>query len=183
MGSSIGVKPPAPAQTSSNMRSPDKASVELTKAIIDSQSVMFDKAAAYNNIVTTLGYAGFFAVWQTIRSEMKPWDNTLIAILLGVSLLLFVGWNILTMVVNSKRSIKIGRALSSSEDPDVLLIRYRQAEADANVITLRYYANWQWIFMLALFTGFLAGLLLLSLLFGSLVGQPFSFYDIINEQA
>lgn len=36
---------------------------EIEDRLIRFNSQLFDKASTYNNVVATLGYAGFFAIW------------------------------------------------------------------------------------------------------------------------
>jgi hypothetical protein len=68
------------------------------KHYADILSTMFGQASAFTNIISAAGYAGAFALWSFIRPELNPVAANWIAVLLGISLTTFVGWNVFNML-------------------------------------------------------------------------------------
>ena len=91
----------------------------IEQRLVAMQSQMFDKAANYNNIVITFGYAGFFAIWNFVSDRMHSWDTTAIALLLGSSLLVFIFWTLTVSFHNSLAMRKLtGVYLAEFEDSE-----------------------------------------------------------------
>ena len=142
---------------------------------------MFDKAAAYNNLIVSLGYAGFLAIWIWARDSLHSTDSRIVAFLLGFSLLLFVAFNLLTSFVVSSRNIVLAKILSRTAEPCEILediARFRVVDGHR---TLKYYAAWYWVFLLSATTGFLAGLLLLVLVGLQIFGFSFGLHSVFTH--
>ena len=58
--------------------------------IVEINTRTFDKAMAYTNLVTLGGYAGAFTVWTFTRTHLTENATILIALLLGISIAVFV---------------------------------------------------------------------------------------------
>lgn len=68
-----------------------------------SQRDYFESATKYNSIVLGVGYAGFFGLWSMVRDQafQYPRFHALAALLIGVSLALFVLWEVYCMFLNT----------------------------------------------------------------------------------
>ena len=76
----------------------DDADYEAFKNhLIEIQSGLFSSGAAYTNLVTVGGYAGAFAIWSFVRTQLSDSVTVWIALLLGISLAFFVFWNVFQM--------------------------------------------------------------------------------------
>ncbi len=154
----------------------------LEQRIVAMQSQMFDKAAAYNNIIVTLGYAGFFAIWTFTKDNLATWDTVLIAALLGTSLMLFIAWTLGISMVNARLVQRMGAVLNaeyeSREDKVAAAIAF---ETKHQKKLLRVLSVWMPVFYMTVFTGFSAGLILLSLLFGQVIGFEFSYHELLEK--
>lgn len=140
---------------------------------------IFDKAAAYNNIVITIGYAGFFAIWNLTRQELNGWDNIVIALLLGASILSFIAWTLLISLHNATAFKRMGAALiAESEDRQQRIDSINQVEFENGKAALRIQRWWLPVYVFTVGTGFTAGLMLLVLLFVQTLGLSFSFHDL-----
>jgi hypothetical protein len=149
---------------------------KLNEKIIEFQSQLFDKAATYNNIVVTLGFAGFLALWSGVREFLHPIDAVLVAILLGFSLFLFVLWNVVSSFVNSQRYREYGKIISRDISESQKLKAIVDAERKLKRAEMRYMSAYYVIFFLSAVTGFVAGSLLLMLTGLRLVNHQWSLY-------
>lgn len=138
---------------------------------ISIQSATFDKASSYNNIVLTLGYAGFFAIWNMVATHLSFVTNAWIGSLLGLSLLLFIIWTLISSVMMTRqiaeRATILGQEFSTQRD---FFAAVQEADFSAQK---RYFAlqkYWPWIFSTTASTGLLAGLILLANLLSVIVG-------------
>jgi len=63
----------------------------------------FEAAAKYNGIVLGVGYAGFFGLWSIVgqQASQSPRLHALAALLIAVSLSLFVLWEVYCMFLNT----------------------------------------------------------------------------------
>lgn len=67
---------------------------QFKQELIDIQSKLYDKTAAYNNIILVVGYAGVITFWSYAKSELNLRINILTVLLLGFSLLIFILYEI-----------------------------------------------------------------------------------------
>ncbi len=71
---------------------------------IQAQRELADKFQAqvvsYANVVIGFGYAGFFALWSMVSGKgvMPPWAHSASGLLIGSSLTLYVGWEVIKMI-------------------------------------------------------------------------------------
>lgn len=151
----------------------------IEERLVSFRSQLFDKAASYNNIVVTLGYAGFFAIWNFTNEEIHRWDSVVIACLLGFSLLVFVFWILRIALANAVSAKRIGQVFTVEyEDRQARVDALVDAENKNGAAALRIQRWWLFIFVLSVGPAFLAGLMLLSVLFASSVGFEFSFFEL-----
>ncbi|WP_039019026.1 hypothetical protein [Halocynthiibacter namhaensis] len=152
----------------------------LEQRIVAINNTLFDKAAAYNNIVISFGYAGFFAIWNFVSEGMHPWDTALIAILLGSSLQLFIYWT-LKVSLHNVYTVKLAAEAmaesyqSSGEKVDAILL----AEQNAGEKSIILQGQWFPVFLVTVVTGFGSGILLLTLMFFRVLKIDFSYHDFL----
>lgn len=157
----------------------------IEQRLIALQSQMFDKAANYNNIVISFGYAGFFAIWNFVSDEMHLWDTALIALLLGSSLLVFVFWTLVISYHNSKYSRDLAGVYSldfDNTEEKVAAILAKEHELSVSALWLQ--KVWFYVFIFTIFTGFSAGVMLILLMFCRVLNFDFDLFDawsLINQ--
>lgn len=157
----------------------EKMQESIEQRIISVQAQAFDKAISYNNFVVTFGYAGFFAIWSFTKEGMHYWDTTLVALLLGFSLLLFILWTVGMTLMNSKHIRKMGLLISEEfDDRATKLDAIIDLETKQGKSALRIWALWVPVFTLTITSGLLAGLMLLFLLFCEVLGFDFTFFEL-----
>jgi hypothetical protein len=78
-------------------------------AVLKIMSSLYDKSAAYTNIIMAAGYVGFFTVWSNMKVYMSAFDMRISALCMLISIMFFVMWEVTKMIVTS-------RSLSSLQD-------------------------------------------------------------------
>jgi hypothetical protein len=79
-----------------------RVAAEISDAQIRVLSAVFDKAVAYTNLIMLGGYAGFFGLWQLTSSSLTKTLSMWAALLVFISLVTFVGYEIFKMVIGSR---------------------------------------------------------------------------------
>ena len=149
---------------------------------IEVQSILFDRAATYNNVVVTMGYAGFFGILAYAKDSLDPRDIKLIVVLLGLSLFLFVIWTVVTSFVNAMTIMPLSKILMLEVTPTQKLLLITTQQKMAKRANLVYYNTWYFVFFISLISGFGAGLLLLGLIISDVLGFDFSLYCLLTSK-
>lgn len=142
------------------------------------QAALFDKASSYTNVVTTLGYAGFFSVWSLVSGELTRTENALVGFCLGISLLIFVLWTLIMTALITMNFRKYA-IIDSSEFStfDETLDAHKTAEEKINRANLRMQRYWPFQFILSSVSALVAGTIVLVELFLQIIGIEF---DLLN---
>ncbi|MGE0279263.1 MAG: hypothetical protein AB7P20_01435 [Rhizobiaceae bacterium] len=101
------------------------------KTLVEMQSQLFDKAASYNNLIMVAGYAGTITIWGNLRERLPMRANLLIALLLGVSLCIFIGYQIFKMARHVGHFQKVRELLQENLTPEAFFEKYNQIEYDS----------------------------------------------------
>lgn len=156
----------------------DDRQANMEQRLLSFQSQLFDKAANYNNIVISFGYAGFFAIWNFVSNDLHAWDTSLIAVLLGSSLLVFIGWTLTIAFLNSFSTRRIAAVYSKEfENKEEKIEAIAFEEELINRQHMKLQKVWFFVFFFTVATGFLAGIALILLMLGQVIGFPFDLYD------
>ncbi len=75
---------------------------ERIDIIVKIMSVLFDKAAAYTNIIIVAGYVAFFTVWSNMKTTLSEREMLLSAFCITLSLIFFIFWEVGKMIINSQ---------------------------------------------------------------------------------
>lgn len=101
-------------------------------------STLYDKSAAYTNIIMAAGYAGFFTVWSNMKAYMSPAEMRVSAICMLVSLLVFVLWEVTKMILTSRNLHRLLEVLQSPQPEfDAKLKKQQHDERTFNIGFLR----------------------------------------------
>lgn len=84
---------------------------ERVEVLIRVMSALFDKAMAYTNLIVLAGFAGFFAVWGSMKAHLSPVEMFTSALCITISLTVFIFWEVFGMVVRSKNLKELLRVL------------------------------------------------------------------------
>lgn len=124
---------------------------EVVRLFSDLLTVTFDKSSSYLNIVTLGGYAAFFALWSLLGQDLSTGQKFWSALLIGFSVVLFVGFEISKAAILYWRLWKMRAVVKAT--PDTLQQRVANFHS-AQAATLRVGAGiWLVIFPLTVVTG------------------------------
>lgn len=152
---------------------------KLDQRIMSHQSMLFDKSQAYINFIVTLGYAGFFAIWNLVKDFMHPWDMKIVAICLGTSLLIFITWTLIAMLASTASVNRVAKAIRENQNNrDELAEAVELAERENLKRGLWLQIFWRPTFIASVLTGFLSGITLLIILLFDVIGHKFTLHGL-----
>ncbi|MES9852795.1 MAG: hypothetical protein ABW170_13325 [Candidatus Thiodiazotropha sp. L084R] len=131
---------------------------ELLKAQKELLSSSFSHAMAYTNTVVLGGYAAFFAIWNFTKPQLSNGQILLSALLMSVSLMSFVAFEIYGMVFRSKSILGLARAVSNPQQFVLLLQEHKENEQSKAIV---YGRVWVAALAVSVFTGFGAAFILI----------------------
>ena len=134
---------------------------ETLKELRDIQIQIFDKATNYTKVVLGLGYGGFFALWSGTRQHLPPRAVMFYALLIGISLTLYIAFEVLQTGLTSYISIAFSKLANlTGAEVERAVERFRRGIQRNNKL-LGYV--WLVAYPGALLTGFAgAGILIAS---------------------
>ena len=121
---------------------------------IKTLSALYDKAAAYSNLIMAAGYAAFFAVWVNVKPFLTPFQMRASALAMTLSLVVFVTWELAKMIRvsrNLQRQFDLSRV--EPRQYDERLAEYKKAERQFNVTFLK---AWSFVLVAAIFPAIVA---------------------------
>ncbi len=114
----------------------DKAEADAERVrhiLIDIQTKVFDRAAAYTNLIMFGGYAGGFAIWNFTRDMLGTSAQAWVALLLIISLATFILFEVFKMVFSSKAVFRQRAILTKEMPPDQFFAKLRELEQHDNL--------------------------------------------------
>jgi hypothetical protein len=127
--------------------------------VIKITAALYDKAAAYNNLIIIAGYAAFFAVWANVKTYLGQREMFYAALFMTISLVCFVVWETTKMFITAK-TLNTLRTAVLGASPEHFNRRLQELQkAEARLLLKFMYI---WYFVLAICVGF--GLLAAALL-------------------
>ncbi len=136
-------------------------------------SAAYDRAATYANLIIFAGYAGTFTLWSFTKDYLPEQAAITIALMVGISLFIFCGWEVYKMIYTSsslrRHSGIMLQDLSSDE--------FDQATQDAKIQTsteaVKLYRYWIFILIFTIPLGFGGALLMFYNFAANLIGLPY----------
>jgi hypothetical protein len=132
----------------------------LRKFYIDIQSGLFSQSASYLNVVLAAGYVGAFTLWNLIRAQLTPVISNWVALLLSISLALYVGWTVFNMIWLALRRREYPVKLRGYKGIE-FATRYEALEIEGQRTLFWYIPVWAVVISLAIATAFFALVLLM----------------------
>ena len=129
------------------------------KELREFQSQTFDKASAYTKLILGLGYGGFFTAWAGGKANLRPLELMSSALLMLLSLVLFIGFEIYESFFLSSQNVALAKALSSQSDVTSAVERLKTESAKS---INSYVRVWKIIFWPSAITGILGALILIE---------------------
>ena len=127
-------------------------------------SAAHEKSVAYTNLVTVAGYAGFFALWQLAKEYLDRKQVIWSALLMLVSIVVFVLFEIYKSYYTSRRWLELSRILSNPENHNSINQLSSEIESynlEGQRTDVRFGTTWQAVFIVTVMSGLCAyGILL-----------------------
>lgn len=129
------------------------------ETMIKVMSALYDKSAAYTNIIMAAGYAGFFAVWSNMKEYMSPTEMRVSALCMLVSLLVFVLWEVTKMILTSRN---LHRLLEVIQAPQTEFdTKLKKQQHDERVFNIGFLRAWRIVLVSAIAPALLAAVTLI----------------------
>lgn len=139
----------------------------LAEAAIETQikvmSAVFDKSAAYTNLMILAAYAGFFGLWQLTKDYLTKQFALWSALLMLASVVMFVLFEVIKMVVIQHNIMDRVKALKSPEvqrDPRALEKAFAELGRVHERVLLHFMRFWVVALIFVIITGMSAASLL-----------------------
>ena len=143
---------------------------KVQKVLLELNSKVFEKAQAYVNVITLSGYAGAFAIWSSTKASLTSKTNISVAFLLGVSITIFVFYEIFAMLVRTKGLVRTRKLVAGNMEPPQFFEKLKKAQEDEARESTKYMVPWMVVFVFCIVTAVLAIGLLFYNYFALLVG-------------
>jgi len=127
----------------------------------------YNHAGNYANAIVGGGYAGFFAIWALTKDRIPSRAMAWAGILIVVSILFFIAFEIIKMVYAKVDLDKQAAALSRPDQYLELLAAHKSVQAR---ITLHLQVHWTICFSVSILTGLAAAGIVLSVFIKQLLG-------------
>lgn len=125
-------------------------SPEVMKELRDIQAQFWEKSSNYTKLVLGLGYGGFFAFWAGTRQFLLPRQVVFSALLMMVSLILFIAYEVIHTAILSYLAIAFSRSVAANETATAVE-RFRK---NSNRLSRALARVWLAVFPIAMITGF-----------------------------
>ena len=126
----------------------------------------FSQAQAYTNLIIVAGYAGFFALWNFVQDDITKTQLFWSGILITISLIVFVLWEVYGMFRRSRSLLEISEAVNKPNEFEELIRSHKQKESER---AISYGRTWIAALSITVLTGFSAiGIMLWSFISGLL---------------
>lgn len=120
------------------------------KPLADLIEMMYDKGMSYTNVMFGIGYAGIIAFWVGTHEKLSTKLAIVSALLAVVSILFYVAYEILQMLINAKVMFATKTVLRKTGNPAIAWQTYESESAKASKIII---PAWCTAFGIALLTG------------------------------
>lgn len=122
----------------------------------------YSSAMAYTNLIIIAGYGAMFTVWSFTKAFLSPWIAQTAAILLIVSIGIFIGFEVFKMWSAARSMMSFTRTIGSGTTPHgfmAALTAHQTRDQRRAVMLTRV---WVPVLVACLVTGYGAGLLLVG---------------------
>ncbi len=139
--------------TTAEMQAQQRAQINAIKEIVTHS---YSRSAAYTNLILVAGYAAFFTVWKAMKSDLNEILILLSGLLVLVSVLLFVFFEVYGMFVRTLHFGDLQRKLAQKPSPTFV----QEIQAAEKELMAKAFRVWRIIFVPTVLLGMVGGLLL-----------------------
>ena len=142
---------------------------DLYEAQKDLLESTFSKAMAYTNTVILAGYASFFGIWNFTKPQLTNNQILWSAVLMSVSLIAFVLFEIYGMFYRSKSLLGLANVVNNQETFNKKLLEHKEKEQTRSIVHGRI---WLFVFPVSVISGVSAA----GILLWAFIAQLFQAY-------
>lgn len=122
-------------------------------------ATLHSQSVSYTNLIMVVGYAGLLTLWSKLKPDLPPMLFSITGLLIGVSILLFIVWEVIKMVGGQREVRRLRGALVGSQSGSAAIQRFQYQLQKYGT----GWANlWLWFFVPTLASGIVATLALLG---------------------
>jgi hypothetical protein len=115
--------------------------------------------AAYTNLVIAAGYAAYFTLWSTLKSDLPTWLYALSGLTITLSLLIFMVWEITKMIWSAVGFRNIENRLASRAASPEAVTKWQQ---EIFSLDRRVNRAWIWFLVPTILFGLISGACLIG---------------------
>jgi hypothetical protein len=125
---------------------------------------MYEKSAAYTNLIIVAGYAGSFTVWGLTKDYLTKHEVFWSALLFCISLLVFIFWEVYKMETTSRAMLGLNSVYNAQPaEFEKAILAYKQFDDE---LRISLFQKWNYILFVSVFSALAgAGILLASFIF------------------
>lgn len=138
--------------------------VERVKGVLlETQTAAFNSAQAYTNVIIFGGYAALFGIWTLTKDFLSKDQAFLAGLLLGISVLTYVLYEIFCMLFRAKELWRVRGLLAADLTPADFLVAHQRLSRSVNFRLLWVVLPiWGVSFAVAVLTGIGAAIVLFT---------------------
>lgn len=144
------------ALTAASVAASEAHQKDVRDKLIEIHSKTFSTAATYDNAVMLGGYVAFFALWGGVEQNVTPVCRLLTAGLMAISLMCYIGWQVLQMLTRQSYEFKCAAILQNANDPVRFNTEWIETGKEFQIKGARLMRFWPLLFVPALVLGFIA---------------------------
>jgi hypothetical protein len=152
-----------------NLKNQMDKEIEMKIQII---SAAYDSASTYINLIIFAGYAGTFTLWSFTKDYLPELATIIIALMVGISLFLFCGWEIYKMIYTSISLRRQTEIIFKGLPPDKFFEAMDISKKDAIKQSIKLYRYWVFVLFFCVTLGFGGALLMFYNFIANLTGLP-----------
>lgn len=164
----IGCLPPEAASVSGGVAPTELK--ERMENVVKSQLQIFERAQAFSNAIIVAGYAGIFGLWSLTKENLSKSAVSVVALLIGASLLIYVTWEIYGMVLRANSAFRFQKLIG--KQPSEFFKLAIDYEADQRTIGAGAIIVWRFTVVPAVFLAYFGAGILIYNFAAALVGLP-----------
>ena len=119
---------------------------------------IYEKAQAYTNAILLAGYAGVFALLTFAKSLISQTTSGIVVLLVGFSLLVFISWEVVLMVVRAKAAARFEKEITAKPS-EVFALQQRHAQEQIRS-SAKLHSAWRYILIPTVGAAYAGALLL-----------------------
>ncbi len=113
---------------------------------------------SYTNLIIVAGYAAFFTFWSTIKNDLPEWLFSVSGLLIIISLIIFIAWEVTKMVLGALNFRKVEHYLTNSTGSDAI----NKYHKSISTFDRKMSRIWIWFFIPTVALGLASGFCLVG---------------------